>query len=399
MSRTDNVLFTRAAKRLVTEDQDVLVEGRQEVGRQNSPRLSAQLSKPPLGPSALGDPYLTNDRIIAQILQPVSLPSSNFVSPAPGRISDPENNIPSLLEREHIPNANIYPSPSMSAGFGASMQTPFPQPNLGHLSEPVQQTNMEMLLQAVSTSHWVEPSFHAKPNFGATQSVPQASDPVGTSSTYRSSQIPTGYISLGLPSPAMVPEQAQVEDGIADVFGWGVNSVEWMQLYDSVGMDSNLVAPAETTYPAPPPRYAPAVKQSYSATQQSIAVGSPVWVVDQNQPQLHRQPVPAVPFHPTTTLQRRSSAQAYQITHSPLEFSPHGTSGEYILPSELPNEQEAYPSRTSMINRDIQMVSGNNRTAGLGDMRATSDSAAGRNTRPPTNEVVYGEDGTPWVSR
>lgn len=355
--------------------------------------------QPPPASSGLGDPYLTNDRIISQILQPASLPS-------PSHVNDPDHNFPSPLDHQQIPNNDVYPSPGLSAAYGSSMQAPFPQPSLAHLAQPVQHPNMDMLLQAVSTSHWVQPSFQVKPGYEALQSGYHPNVQVGTPSTYESSQIPTGYINLGVPTSAMAPEQVlNVEDGMADVFGWGVNSTEWMQLYDSMGMDSNLVAPAETPYTHghPPRNYVPAANQSYPVTQQGIVTGSPLWTSDPHQPlqQVQRHSVPEIPSHLRTRIQRRPSAQAYQSTESPLGSVTHDHSGNvgYGLPSDLSHNQEAYPSRTCLINRDIQLMSGNNRSVVLGDVYASDDMVPPKNTRHPTNEVVYGEEGAPWVSR
>jgi hypothetical protein len=107
------------------------------------------------------------------------------------------------------------------------------------------------------------------------------------------------------------------------------------------------------------------------------------------------------PSHLRTRIQRHPSAQAYQGTESPLGSVTHDHSGnvEYGLPSDLSHNQEAYRSRTSLINRDIQLMSGNNRSVALGDVYASDDMILRRNTRHPTNEVVYGEEGAPWVSR
>lgn len=388
--------LSRSAKRPATINHDGPEQDRPEAGKQNVPQVSPPIMQPPPASSGLGDPYLTNDRIISQILQPVSLPS-------PSHISDPDHNFPSPLDRQQLHNNDMYPSPGISAGYGSSMQVPFPQPSLAHLAQPAQHPNMDRLLQAVSTSHWVEPSFQGKTGYEALQPGYHANVQSGTPSTYESSQIPTGYINLGVPTSAMVPEQVNVEEGMADVFGWGVNSTEWMQLYDSMGMDSNLVAPAETPYPHPPRTYIPAVNQSYPVTQQDIVTGSPVWISDPHQhlQQIQRHSVPEGPSHLRTRIQRRPSAQAYQGTESPLGSVTHDHTGnvEYGLPSELSNNQEAYPSRTSLINRDIQLMSSNNRSAALGDAYTSDDMIPGRNTRQPTNEVVYGEEGTPWVSR
>lgn len=240
--------LSRSAKRPATINHDGPEQDRPEAGKQNVPQVSPPIMQPPPASSGLGDPYLTNDRIISQILQPVSLPS-------PSHISDPDHNFPSPLDRQQLHNNDMYPSPGISAGYGSSMQVPFPQPSLAHLAQPAQHPNMDRLLQAVSTSHWVEPSFQGKTGYEALQPGYHANVQSGTPSTYESSQIPTGYINLGVPTSAMVPEQVNVEEGMADVFGWGVNSTEWMQLYDSMGMDSNLVAPAETPYPHPPRTY------------------------------------------------------------------------------------------------------------------------------------------------
>ncbi|KAJ9120072.1 hypothetical protein QFC22_002970 [Naganishia vaughanmartiniae] len=176
----------------------------------------------------------------------------------------------------------------------------------------------------------------------------------------QSSQIPTGYINLGLPTDTLPFGQSErvyiPEEGIADVFGWGVNSADWMQLYDSMGMDSNLVAPADLAQMLQPhnTQLQTMPTQQPSLFLQNVTATPSAWMASQP---LHSNS--ATPPSSINDQSRHASSRVdrqYQSPGGSNSIDPVG-SADYSIPSELPDNHEAYPSRTSRINRDIKFVS------------------------------------------
>lgn len=268
--------------------------------------------RPPVSSGPV-EPYLTNNRIISQILQPASLPS-----PEPGN-----NNFDSPLTEQRVSNHGAFPSPGINPGFGNHGN--FQQPSISHLAGPSQHPNMEMLLQAVSTSHWTD----------AMQGKQDFSNPPPARATSQSvpPQVPTGFINLGLPSTSASGDLVTGGD-MADVFGWGVNGADWMKLYDSIGVETILSSELPGTY---------GLVDSFAA--QDGASGSPLWATHQSS-----STIPA-----ETSGTRRLPLERYQGDEP---------RGSYSLPSELPDYQEVYLSRTSRINRDMTYVSAVNHDSG-----------------------------------
>ncbi|KAJ9103806.1 hypothetical protein QFC21_002268 [Naganishia friedmannii] len=284
----------------------------------------------------------------------------------------------------------------MNTSFGITTQDPFPQPNLANLAGPAPHPSMEMLLQAVSTStpSWSGPSMAERQprpafyhgNMNAITSVPQ------------SSQIPTGYINLGLPtdsSSLTQPEQAySTEEGIADVFGWGVDSADWMQLYDSMGMDSNLVAPADLAQMLQPHTQSQTVfTPQHPVYMPSATTGSSAWMAGQILHSNSATPPSSINDHP-----RYASIRIDRPYHSPEEPSSRDPSDsvDYRIPSELPDNREAYPSTTSRINRDIKSISAVQYGAGAAGS-LNYDMVPGTRTRHATEDLsqVPGEEQRP----
>lgn len=274
-------------------------------------------------PSVRGpvEPYLTNNRIVSQILQPASLPSPELGS----------NSFDSTLTDERLFSQDSFQSP----GFGTRGH--FPQPSISHLAGLSQHPNMEMLLQAVSTSHWTD-AMQSKHDF------PIAPPPQAPSDqTPQPSQISTGFISLDLPASVVPGDLAGGE--MADVFGWGVNNADWMKLYDSIGMDADTTMDTTTMLPSDLP-------DSYSIADQSAFLphdaGGQIWTTSQQRSSLSDGVSETQRYLPDTR-------QPHHAPHLGYSREPHSS---YIIPSELPDQREVYPSRTSRINRDMTFVSG-----------------------------------------
>jgi hypothetical protein len=321
------------------------------MGHHNNATPSARHQPSVSGPV---EPYLTNNRIISQILQPASLPS-----PEPG-----SNSFDSTMTDERVFSQDAYQSP----GFGTHGH--FPQPSISHLAGPSQHPNMEMLLQAVSTSHWTDAM---QGNHDFSSAPPPQAPPADLT---QPPQISTGFISLDLPASVLPGDLTGGE--MADVFGWGVNNADWMKLYDSIGMDADTTL--DTTHMLPLN-----LPDSYSIADQSAflphAAGDQIW----------------------TTTQRRSSlsagvseTQRYLPDQRRPDPAPHQgysseSRGSYSLPSELPDCQEVYPSRTSRINRDMTYVSENHTPA--------TEPSYSANKSVSLANPQSGQQGEPWVSQ
>ena len=342
---------------------------------------------PPLPPGPDG-PLLTNDRIISQILRPASLPS-------PGQIGSIQPNFHSPADHRQGSSHDSYPSPSMDASFGINTQGPFSQPNLANLAGPTPHPSMEMLLQAVSTTQWSGPSVTPGQPLETYTSLFQG-DMNALTPAPPSSQVPTGYINLGLPpDPLPFAQMGQAytsEEGIADVFGWGVDSADWMQLYDSMGTDSNLVAPADLaqmsqSHTQPQTIFTP----QHPMFMQNVTTAPSVWMTSQILHSNSATPPSSINDHP-----RYASLSADRAFHARGRLNSHDQLGsaDYSIPGELPDNHEAYPSRTSRINRDIKFVS----EAQHGGEAVGHGMIPGRRTRHATEDLPHVLNGEQRVS-
>ncbi|KAJ9092242.1 hypothetical protein QFC19_008779 [Naganishia cerealis] len=214
----------------------------------------------------------------------------------------------------------------------------------------------------------------------------------------QSSQIPTGFINLGLPPdtlPISQPEQAyNAEENIADVFGWGLNSADWMQLYDSMGIDSNLVAPADLAQMLQPhaPSHSIAMQhQGNPSYPQNVTAMPTAYMANQAHHSASATPPSAMNYsnYQSPGVVRQDQSRGGSISHDPL-----GSVG-YSIPSELPDNREAYPSRTSIINREIKLVSGRHHVAGE-NPSSGYDILPGRGTRHVTEDLPQTQGGEQW---
>lgn len=188
---------------------------------------------------------------------------------------------------------------------------------------------MEVLLQAVSTSHWTD-ALQSRNN--RPRAPPQARS---SHTPAHPSQLPTGFINLELPDFASASSDL-VGGELADVLGWGVNA-DWMKLYNPVGVDTNLLS-SEVPYRL----------VSHASIGNNLAYDSPTGIRTPQPPSFPspegNQPLPA--------------DRLYRNSEQHIAFSTNSCG--YSIPSERSDRQEAYPSRTSMINRDMTYVSAEN---------------------------------------